>query len=123
MNGNQKLLALIIVLLGAAGPVCAAGNWNLVLPDTVFLDDDVATLGDVATGPVPAGARDLVIRAGLEPNSVVEVSRQDILRRLVTAGHPRRHRRSAARDPHLASADHGRARAPPHTRWHHGAAR
>ena len=86
MNVNRKLLALIIVLLGAAGPACAAGNWNLVMPDTVFLDDDVATLGDVATGPVPAGARDLVIRAGLKPNSVVEVSRQDILRRLVTAG-------------------------------------
>ncbi len=86
MNVNRKLLALIIVLLGVAGPVCAAGTWNLVLPDTVFLDDDVATLGVVATGPVPAGARDLVIRAGLKPNSVVEVSRQDILRRLVTAG-------------------------------------
>ncbi len=86
MNGKLKLTALVIVLLGAAGPVWAAGSWNLVLPDTVILDDDVATLGDVATGPVPARARDLVIRAGLKPNSVVEVSRQDILRRLVTAG-------------------------------------
>ncbi len=86
MNGNRKLLVLIFVLTGIASSACAAGNWNLVLPDTVFLADDLATLGEVASGPIPAYARDLVIRAGLKPNTVVEVSRQDILRRLVTAG-------------------------------------
>ena len=86
MNGNRKLLALIFLVWGSAAPVLAAGTWNLVLPDTVVVDGDVATLGDVATGPVPARVRDLVIRAGLKPNCVVEVSRQDILRRLVTAG-------------------------------------
>ncbi len=86
MTGNRKCLALIFVLLGAAGPVCAAGTWNLVMPDTVVLDHDLARLGDVAAGPVPAQVRDLMIRAGLKPNCVVTVSRQDILRRLVTAG-------------------------------------
>jgi len=79
-------MALVFVVLAAAGPVFGSGAWNLVLPDTVVLDHDLATLGDVAADPVPAHARDLVIRAGLKPNSVVKVSRQDILRRLVTAG-------------------------------------
>lgn len=86
MTGVWKSIALIVVLAGTAGLVAPAWSWNLVLPDTVVLDQDLALLGDVATGPVPAGTRDLVIRAGLQPNSVVAVSRQDILRRLVTAG-------------------------------------
>ncbi len=86
MNGNRKFLVLIFVLLGTAGSAHAAGTWNLVLPDTVILNNDLATLGEVASRPVPAYAQDLVIRSGLKPNSVVEVSRQDILRRLVTAG-------------------------------------
>jgi flagella basal body P-ring formation protein FlgA len=104
MKGKRNFLALLIVLLGTAGPVCAAGTWNLVMPDTVILDDDVATLGDVATGPVPAQARDLVIRAGLKPNSVVEVSRQDILRRLVTAGLARGVRMTGASHSQLVFA-------------------
>ena len=86
MNGRLTCLAVILALLGAAGPVRAAAPWNLVLPDTVVVDHDRATLGDLAAQPLPPQVRDLVIRAGLEPNSVVSVSRQDILRRLVTAG-------------------------------------
>lgn len=98
MNGNWKLLVLTVVLLGSAGSARAAGNWNLILPDTVILADDVATLGEVAIGPIPGYARDLVIRAGLKPNSVVDVSRRDILRRLVIAG--------LARGVRLTGADH-----------------
>jgi flagella basal body P-ring formation protein FlgA len=104
MNGNGKWMAFVFVVLATAGPVLGAGTWNLVLPDTVMLDNDLATLGDVADGPVPAGVRDLVIRAGLQPNSVVEVSRQDILRRLVTAGQARGVRLLGASHSHLIFA-------------------
>lgn len=94
-------MAFVFVVLVTAGPVLGAGTWNLVLPDTVVLENDLATLGDVADGPVPAGVRDLVIRAGLKPNCVVEVSRQDILRRLVTAGQARGVRLLGASHSHL----------------------
>ena len=104
MTGNRKWLTSIFVLMCAAGPVCAAGTWNLVLPDTVVVDHDVATLGDVAVGPVPAGVRDLVIRAGLKPNSVVTVSRQDILRRLVIAGLARGVRLTGVSHSHIIFA-------------------
>jgi flagella basal body P-ring formation protein FlgA len=106
MNGGLKRMALIAVLLGAVGPVSPAWGWNLVLPDTVVLDQDLALLGDLAVGPVPAGAQDLIIRAGLQPNTVVTVSRQDILRRLVTAGLARGVRLSGAR--HCQVVFHGR---------------
>lgn len=86
MKIRVSWLIPILALLGVSGPMCAAANWNLALPDTVVLSDDLATLEDVAGGPIPAYAQDIVIRAGLEPNSVVTVSRQDVLRRLVTAG-------------------------------------
>jgi len=86
MNRCGKFLAAALILMASAASVSLAGTWNLALPDTVILDRDVAVLGDVAGGPVPAGAQDLVIRAGLKPNAVVTVSRRDILRRLVTAG-------------------------------------
>ena len=86
MERILKCMAVTLILMASAGPVCAAGNWNLTLPDTLVLDHDVATLGDLGTGPVPANVQDIVIRAGLKPNGVVTVSRRDILRRLVTAG-------------------------------------
>jgi flagella basal body P-ring formation protein FlgA len=86
MRLKATLLIPVLALLGAVGPACAAGNWNLVMPDTVVLTHDLATLEDIASCPVPAYVQDIVIRAGLEPNSVVTVSRQDVLRRLVTAG-------------------------------------
>ncbi len=104
MKVKVTWLIPILALLGAAGPVCAAGNWNLVLPDTVVLTDDRATLEDLATGPVPAFAQDIVIRAGLAPNSVVAVSRQDVLRRLVTAGLAHGVRLSGAERCHLIFA-------------------
>ena len=97
-------MALVIVVLVTAGPVLGAGTWNLVLPDTVVLDHDVATLKDVADGPVPVAVRDLVIRAGLKSNSVVMVSRQDILRRLVTVGLARGVRLRGASHSHLIFA-------------------
>lgn len=86
MAFSWKSLVLMAVLLAGAGIASPARCWNLVLPDTVVLDQDLALLGDVAKGPVPAAVQNLVIRAGMLPNSSVSVSRQDILRRLVTAG-------------------------------------
>lgn len=104
MARNGKILVPALILMASAGPVCAAVNWNLALPDTVVLERDVATLGDLAAGPVPANVQDLVIRAGLKPNGVVPVSRKDILRRLVTAGLARGVRLTGAEQCHLVFA-------------------
>lgn len=83
-----RLTWLMAVLVAGAisSSAIAQTGWNLALPDTLQVKSGVITLEDLATGPVPANARDLVIRAGLEPNTLVSVSRQDVLRRLVTAG-------------------------------------
>lgn len=99
-----EILTLVLVLTAFAAPVCAGQVWNLVLPDTVVLDQDVARLGDLSAGPVPANVQDLVIRAGLKPNGVVPVSRKDILRRLVTAGLARGVRLTGAEECHLVFA-------------------
>ena len=104
MDRNLKCLAVTLILMASAGSACAAGNWTLALPDTVVLDHDVATLGDLANGPVPANVQDLVIRAGLKPNGVVTVSRRDILRRLVTAGLARGVRFTGGEQCHLVFA-------------------
>lgn len=86
----MKVLSTWLLLILVAGAVCpsawAETGWNLALPDTLLVESGVITLEDLAAGPVPANTRDLIIRAGLEPNTVVSVSRQDVLRRLVTAG-------------------------------------
>lgn len=86
MSRCLKYMVLVLTLSGFVSPVLGVGTWTLELPETVVVTDGLVTLGDVAAGPVPAQVRDLVVRAGLEPNTVVTVSRQDILRRLVTAG-------------------------------------
>jgi len=86
MNIRLTALVVIAVLTGTTVPPQAHGAWSLAMPDTLRVNDGLVTLGDLATGPVPTQARDLVIRAGLEPNTVASVSRQDVLRRLVTAG-------------------------------------
>ena len=104
MDRILKCLAAALILMVSAGPVCATGNWTLALPDTVVLDHDVATLGDLVTGPVPANVQDLVIRAGLKPNGVVAVSRRDIIRRLVTAGLARGVRFTGGERCHLVFA-------------------
>ena len=104
MDRNLKCLAAALILMVSAGPACAAGNWTLALPDTVVLDHDVALLGDLTSGPVPAQVQDLVIRAGLKPNGVVTVSRRDILRRLVTAGLARGVRFTGGEQCHLVFA-------------------
>jgi flagella basal body P-ring formation protein FlgA len=104
MTRKTEILALSLILMTIAAPVCAAQVWNLVLPDTVVLDRDVARLGDLTAGPVPANVQDLVIRAGLKPNGVVPVSRKDILRRLVTAGLARGVRLTGAEQCHLVFA-------------------
>lgn len=89
MIRKVEILVLALALTASAGVVGAAQNWRLTLPDTLALDRDTVTVGDIAGGPVPAGAQDIVVRAGLKPNAVVTVSRRDILRRLVTAGQAR----------------------------------
>ena len=89
MNGKCKCLWLILAVLAfqaASASALTAGSWNLALPDTALVSSGVITLGDLAEGPLPPGARDLVVRAGMVPNTVVSISRQDVLRRLVSAG-------------------------------------
>lgn len=89
MNGKCKSLLVILAALAiqiAPASALTAGIWNLALPDTAVVSSGVITLGDLAEGPLPPGVRDLVVRAGMEPNTVVSISRQDVLRRLVSAG-------------------------------------
>jgi flagella basal body P-ring formation protein FlgA len=82
----MKILVWSALMMLVVLPAVAGETWKLVLPDTVVLDQGLARLEDIASDPVPASVKGLVVRAGLEPGVVVAVSRQDILRRLVTAG-------------------------------------
>jgi flagella basal body P-ring formation protein FlgA len=86
MTARFTWLLLVLVVCATGSSAWAQVGWSLSLPDTLQVKSGVVTLEDLAVGPVPGNARDLVIRAGLEPNTVVSVSRQDVLRRLVTAG-------------------------------------
>lgn len=74
---------LMIGILAAAVPAAA---WNLDLPDTLWVDGGPVTLQELALGPVPAAAADLVVHGGGRPNTTVELTRQGLLRRLVDAG-------------------------------------
>ncbi|MDX2472082.1 MAG: flagellar basal body P-ring formation chaperone FlgA [Candidatus Krumholzibacteria bacterium] len=77
------VLGLSLLFQGAAQ---AARPWRVVLPDTVQLQGGKALLRDLSTVPVPAGPGQIVICVGASPNTIVSVSRQIILRKLVTAG-------------------------------------
>jgi len=86
----MRLLSAILMMGSLLGVVFSgdtlAGTWRLALADTVLVDGGPVRLGDLAEGPVPAAAADLVVHAGGRPNTVVSLSRQGILRRLVHAG-------------------------------------
>lgn len=82
---RRKLLALLMLIVGMATGATAS-PWRVSLPDTVVIQGSTALLRDISATPVPAGAGNVVIQAGAEPNTVVPVSRQLILRRLVIAG-------------------------------------
>ncbi len=80
---------IVLLLVGFAAlpaPVWAAPAWRICLPDTVEVSGRVVLLRDVSTVPVPAAAGKVVVYAGGQPNTVVSVSRQIILRKLVSAG-------------------------------------
>ncbi len=79
-------LGLALALQLSVQVAAAARPWRIVLPDTVHVQGGTALLRDVALGPVPAAAGDLVLTAGVAPNTAVAISRQTILRKLVTAG-------------------------------------
>jgi len=85
VNKSFKITVLLIILV-AAGTAEAASQWRVSLPDTVFLTSGIARLRDVSSLPVPAGAADLVLQAGMRPNTAVRVSRQKILRVLGIEG-------------------------------------
>jgi flagella basal body P-ring formation protein FlgA len=86
MPRQLKFALIAAILLGMAGPSVGGSAWRLVLPDSVTIDGKVARLADIAAGPVPAAAADLVIHAGGRPHTVVTVTRQGVLRRLVSNG-------------------------------------
>ena len=79
----RAALTLAILVWASAG---VARPWRVDLPDTVVVQGGTAYLRDVATGPVPAQAGGLVVHAGGVPNTALTISRQMILRKLVTAG-------------------------------------
>jgi flagella basal body P-ring formation protein FlgA len=86
----RRYLSFATLVLGLslaiAGAAQAARPWRVVLPDSVELQGGKALLRDLSSVPVPAGPGQIVICAGAAPNTVVSVSRQMILRKLVTAG-------------------------------------
>ncbi len=86
MTSNLKWLALTFVLMCAAGPVCAAGTWNLVLPDTVVLNHDLATLGDVAVGPESVARKRLAHLASQQGAAVADTL-QRFEREIESAAH------------------------------------
>lgn len=84
---HARPIPILTILLAVLLPsVATSGPWRVVLPDTVVVSGGTALLRDVATGPVPAAAGRVVLHAGAEPNTAVGVSRQFVLRRLVSAG-------------------------------------
>jgi len=87
---SRKILALSFLLLSGSlwsvSPAHAAPPWRVVIPDTVMIQGDKALLRDVSAVAVPALVGDVVIYAGAAPNTMITVSRQKILRKLVTAG-------------------------------------
>ncbi len=76
-------LAVVLQLFGEGAE---AAPWRIVLPDTVHISGSRVLLRDISQQPVPAGAAELVLHAGATPNTTVSISRQTILRKLVTAG-------------------------------------
>lgn len=73
-------------MLGTLLATMPVGAWDLDLPDTALVAGQTARLADLATGPLPAAAADLVIASEGRPGTSRTISRQAILRRLVTAG-------------------------------------
>ncbi|MBE0565209.1 MAG: hypothetical protein IH621_04565, partial [Krumholzibacteria bacterium] len=78
MRGLRPVLCCAASVLLAAPAV----GWDLVLPDTVFVAGTVATVADLAAGPVPAAAATVVVQAGGVPGTSLTVSRRGVLRHL-----------------------------------------
>lgn len=77
-----------------------ASNWTLDLPDSVVVHATTVRVADLARGPVPDAAGQVVVAAGGRPGAVIEITGRAILRRLVMAG--------AASGVSLAGAEHCR---------------
>lgn len=89
MSGLRILLtraAVLTAALAVGGGPAPAAAWVCCLPDTATVTGEVARLGDLARGDVPAAAAKLVILSGGQPGTVMPVSRQAVLRCLVGAG-------------------------------------
>jgi len=84
-------------VLGLLLVTTPAVAWNLDLPDTAIVAGATARLSDLAIGPLPEAAADMTVESGGRPGTYRTVSRQAILRRLVTAG--------LARGVHMRGAD------------------
>jgi flagella basal body P-ring formation protein FlgA len=77
------VLAAIVALGGGPTPATA---WVCALPDSATVMGEVARLGDVALGDIPPAAAKLLILSNGQPDTTVPVSRQAVLRCLVSAG-------------------------------------
>jgi len=85
----RTLAGIGLLLAGqfvAGGVAEAASRWQVVLPDTVQVQCGTVLLRDITLQPVPAAAGEIVLDAGSAPNTAIRISRQMILRKLVTAG-------------------------------------
>ncbi|MGD9549146.1 MAG: flagellar basal body P-ring formation chaperone FlgA [Candidatus Krumholzibacteriia bacterium] len=82
---TRTTAALLLTVLLA----CLAGRadaWVCTLPDSLTVDGDRLTLGQLSSSPVPSGAAGLNLLAGGQPNTTVTLDRKTVLRKLVTGG-------------------------------------
>ncbi|MBM4129404.1 flagellar basal body P-ring formation protein FlgA [bacterium] len=73
------------LLLQLLLPAAAAQAWTVVLPDSATVAAAVVRLGDIVLEPVPAQAAALLVAEAGPGDATALVTRQGILRRLVTA--------------------------------------
>ena len=90
------------IATGGAATAAAAADWTLTLADSVVVAAPRLALRDVAIGPLPAAAAQIVIRADGRPGQLLRIDRRGVLRTLVQHG--------LARGLRLAGADICRVR-------------
>ena len=88
---SLRVAAAIVVMASALAAllpatVPAAGAWTLSLVDSVTVSAAVVRVADLAHGPIPAAAAEVVVMPAGKPGQSSAVGRRLILRRLVSAG-------------------------------------
>lgn len=86
MIPKRLSLAVLILCMIAFAQAQGAPRWHLDLPESVTVDSIPVRLADITSSPLPAVADRIVILGQGKPGTMVTLSRQIILRKLVEAG-------------------------------------